>query len=424
MNDTYIERSFPFSRYFIKVIIVILIIFLLVWLFKKSTHKKNPNLEKTDSKYIIQEIKKKALKYYNQQRINSLTIQEDKILLENLTSKNEKKFRSCNQKESYIKLKKEKDIYSMTIYILCNKKKKVETMYLEHNNYCKTYLCDAKPKTKNKNQNHSIEDNGIKKDQLDSNTDHNVTTKRKITKPVDTGSITIIDTTNHDYIYQYVKNSDIKYSPWSNWYNGGEVMCNQSSTFCTESSLCLKEEKIVKSSESNLLEKHSKNRVSIQEVGSKIIIGCSKYYYISFNNTLYQTNLDYSSIQNWKYEGRYLYHTLPKDTLYTKYLYVNRKDSNYNSYGAEKYYFDKYTFSGLSLANLNCPYKIYRTVKNYSYHSSPIINDKELMTDGKCYKMIRSRTIKSNSNFIWSSYNNQALLNQGYQYTGRKKTAS
>lgn len=416
MNDTYVKRSFPFSRYFIKVIIVMLIIFLMVWF----THKENCNQEQTNNRYIIQEIKKGALKYYNQQRLNSLEIQEDKVSIKELNLKNEKEFRLCDQNKSYIKLKKEKKIYSMKIYALCNNKKKEETIYLKHTNDCKTYLCEIKRTIENKGENHNIEEG----DDLDTKSDDNFAIKEK--RAIDTGSITVIDTTNHNYMYQYIKINNIKYSQWSNWYNIGEVPCNESNIFCTETSICLKEEKIEKYSRDHSLKKYSKNKVSIQEVGSRIIMGCDDYYYISFNNTLYQTHLDYSNIQNWKYEGRYLYQIPPKDTLYTKYLYVNMGDLDYNSnfYGAKKYYFDKYTFSGLSLANLNCPYKSYKNVKNYSYYFSPVINDKEDKVDGKCYKMTRIRTIQSDNDFIWSSYNNQMLLNQGYQYTGKRKIAS
>ena len=416
MNDTYVERSFPFSRYFIKVIIVILIIFLLVWF----THKENCNQEQTNNKYIIQEIKKGALKYYNQQRLNSLEIQEDKVSIKELNLKNEKEFRLCDQNKSYIKLKKEKKIYSMKIYVLCNNKKKEETIYLKHTNDCKTYLCEIKRTIENKGENHNIEEG----DNLDTKSGDKVAIKEK--SPIDTGSITIVDTTNHNYMYQYVKINNIKYSQWSNWYNIGEVPCNESNFFCTETSICLKEEKIEKYSRDYSLKEYGKNKVSIQEVGSGIIMGCSDYYYISFNNTLYQTHLDYSNIQNWKHEGRYLYQIPPKDSLYTKYLYVNMSDLDYNSnfYEAKKYYFDKYTFFGLSLANLNCPYKSYKNVKNYSYYFSPVINDKEDKVDGKCYKMTGIRTIRSDNDFIWSSYDNQILLNQGYQYTGKRRIAS
>lgn len=426
MNNTYMERSFPFSKYFIKVIIIILVVFLLVWLFTKSSHKKNSSQEQIDYKYIIKETKKKALKYYNQSKVNSLSTQEDKISLKKINPKNEEKFKKFNQKKSYIKLKKENNIYSMTISILCNKKRIKETIYLEHTNYCKTYLCEIKQKEENEEKNHNTENESIQDNNLDTKNSNHLITKRKVIKPVNTGSISIVDTTNHNYVYQYVKANSIKYSPWSNWYYTGEVMCNQPNAFCTDSSICLKEEKIVKSLESENTKKNSQNKISIQEVGSKVIMGCSNYHYISFNNTLYQANLDYSNLQNWKYEGRYQFQMPPKDNLYTKYLYVNINNSNNhtNLYKPEKYYFDKYTFSNISLANLNCPYKSYKTVKNYSYHSSSIVYVKEEMVDGRCYKMIRNRTIRNDNDFIWSSYNNQTLLQKGYQYTGKKELIS
>ncbi len=426
MNNTYMERSFPFSKYFIKVIIIILVVFLLVWLFTKSSHKKNSSQEQIDYKYIIKETKKKALKYYNQTKVNSLSTQEDKISLKKINPKNEEKFKKCNQKKSYIKLKKKKNIYSMTISILCNKKRVKETIYLEHTNYCKTYLCEIKQKEGNKEKNYNIENTNNENDSLDTKNSNRLIARRKVKKTVDTGSITVIDTTNYDYIYQYIKTNSVKYSPWSNWYHAGEVMCNQPNIFCTNSSICLKEEKIVKYSEGQDIKKNSINKVSVQEVGSKAIMGCGNYYYISFNNTLYQTNLDYSNLQNWKYEGRYQYQTPPKDNLYTKYLYVNMNNSNNhtNLYRSEKYYFDKYTFSNISLTNLNCLHKTYRNVKNYSYHSFPITNVKEDKIDGRCYKMIRNRTIRNDNDFIWSSYNNQTLLQKGYQYTGKKELIS
>lgn len=438
MSNKYNYNDFPISKFFFKIIVVILIGLILAWVYNIF---RNTNLEKKNksngietsefafSKTLI-EIKKKALNYYDESKVINMSKNQEKISVNKLFSKNEfhklnvKNNLTCSLDKSYVILTKKDSEYQMKIYLICGEQSDYLNLRLTTEGNCDTYLCSANEKendadTDKPNTEIVMElddDNNVVIKEIDNKT-KNVTKYKKNTykKSIPDG-IEIIDTTNDLYIYEYVKINSFNYSNWSTWTDLGEISCNSKINTCNQRSICLTEEKIDKVFNNKTI-KYAMNQIIMQKedmINEKV---CANTNYISFNGTLYQTVNDYSNLNNWQYQGQVTSTNSLKDDLTTKYIY-NR--INYNN-GYVSYTFDKYIYPNISIANLNCQ-TISKQIDRYSYQSKEITNYKEVAAGFSCHRYMRNRNLIGNSIiYVWSNYNNNYLLSNGYVYTGKKE---
>lgn len=424
MNYNYKEKLFPVSRFFIKLIIVILAIFLIVCICyktpsKKQEVKKNSNSAKTLSDNL-QKMKKEALKYFNEETVLSVTNFDIKIPFKKINKKliiKDEDNKKCDFDSSYVTLRKiSSNSYEMKVFLKCQKDQDYIIVKLKNNGNCSTFLCQENDKKKNLDKEENI--NTDTNYEINQNTKEKTTEKTgNITKKISKkkrksnyrGSIEIVDTTNDRYVYQYVNENNVTYSSWSNWVNSGYVSCLTNNTTCSSDKTCLKEEKVERQ---NNYQVSYINKISIKKVNRTLLNVCRDYNYIVFNNTLYRVNSDYSNISNWQYitTEKYLYP--PKDTLNTKYIYI--KTSN-DQFGNRQLYFDKYVYNDIIYSNSCNTNYIQKSIDSYSYQTDSIKVSQESQT---CIKMVRTRTIINTPQYTWSSYNNKYLLNNGYKYTG------
>ena len=448
MNYQYEKQNFPISKFFIKVIFIILIALIIGWIYYHYTIDKKDNRNNLKNNVIteqefsknLNEIKKVALKYFDEETVNNLKQETTKLIVKDLYNQQQvsqsSSKKNCDLTKSYIILTKKDNGFQMKIYLFCGEESDYLEFFLIPNGNCNTYLCDSddsidEDETKmdltvdNQNEDRifNADTKSSQKNKINSSVVKK-TIKKKVRKtPTNTkGLIEVSDTTNDRYLYQYVKTVDLHYSQWSNWQNSGEVACESRYSLCNNTSICLKEEK-VDQIKNFINKKYIANKIAISKNGSVIFNVCIDGNYIAFNGTIYQTASDYQNINNWIYEGRYKYNTPPKDSLNTKYNYVNIDYSNCKDTcnGQEVYYFDKYTYNNISIASTNCNNKITKSIDTYAYISSQIINYRNELDKIKCYKMIRTRNLIGTPNYVWAEYNNQYLLKNGYQYTGKKE---
>lgn len=433
------NNTYPVSKFFVKVIFIILFILLITWLFTKYTSNKEIYKEKTSKELIftknLNAIKKAALKYYNEEIINQISYNnQNKITLKKLINnkhlKNIKDHNNiqCDLSNSYILLDKNKNnTYIMKISFSCNELHDIVSFNLVHNDKCETYLCES---TKiDNNEQYIDEKNNLL---INNNDDNNVNVNDNKNKSVSTkkskrretisykGNIEITDTTNNKYRYQYVNKLHIKYTNWLNWEKIGDVSCNDKNIVCDDSKICIKEEQIKKYINN---QKYITNKVSLQSIGNKVIKGCKNTNYIFYNNKLYQTNSEYSNLNNWIYIGRFLYKNPPNDTLNFKYIYYSIDYSKCNNIcnGNEQYYYDKFMYENISISKFNCIDYELKRINIYSYIQNNIINYRNEEDNYRCYKEIRTRNIVDNNQYVWSNYENKQLLDNGYEYTGKKE---
>ena len=133
-TEEYENRGFPFRDFLLKLILIIIFVFLLVWLLPKVIAPKLQTNETGHSDEIasltsqifdqnIAKMKEAAILYYTKERLpknigesKSMTLGEmiDKKLLSQLIDKNNKK---CDNEKSYVKITKEEDEYLLKVYL-------------------------------------------------------------------------------------------------------------------------------------------------------------------------------------------------------------------------------------------------------------------------------------------------------------------
>ena len=128
------HRGFAFKSIILKILLIVVLIFLIIWLFPTKSYVKSLIDQKlgTSTNQIfntnIETMKKAAEAYFNGDRLpekddesKTLTLKEmvDKNLLVDFTDGNNKK---CNYKKSYAKVTKTKSDYKLKVNLACTDK--------------------------------------------------------------------------------------------------------------------------------------------------------------------------------------------------------------------------------------------------------------------------------------------------------------
>ena len=384
--------------------------------------KKSPNINKD-----IEKIKDQVLKYYKEENLPTNSGDKENLTLKQLKQKSIvtiSSIKSYDLNKSYSLLEKLDDKYTLKIYLKTSKNEKLKEYTINHYNYCgDTYLCEE------------VE---IADDSTDDNTVSNDSTETTTSD----GSAT-----NKTYVYKYVKNnsSSNKLSNWSKWNSYQKISCNTQAKSCdTNDQSCLEEIKLYQRKEKigsyNKVYKTNRNTIKLSD--KKVVDACQAYDYVKINNTYYQiplnskyydisniTSKTMSNYGNFVYNGRGVYQTPPSDTIDTRYVYVGIDDSNCTDtcQNLPMYIYDKYTFNK-SIQKVgsitSCKNKTAKALPIYNITLSDVsVKREESVYATICYSSSRTRTINTsaNSKVLWSSYNDQALLNKGYIYTGEKR---
>ncbi len=145
------RRRFPLLEFLLKLILIIIFVLLLVWLLPI------PNLTGLNNRIFnanVSEMKDAAISYFTTDRLPQnegdsvvLTLQEmlDMKLLLPFTDKDGK---SCDTKNSYVKLTKTATEYELKVYLKCNKEEDYIIVHLGCYSYCEGAICEKEEEEK------------------------------------------------------------------------------------------------------------------------------------------------------------------------------------------------------------------------------------------------------------------------------------
>ena len=269
-----------------------------------------------------------------------------------------------------------------------------------------------------------------------------------------------------DYLYEYKKTTDAKFSAWTSWSAWDKTDCSTQEINCNDNDITclLKLQRYDRKEKIGTYEKpYAKTRDVVRQTGSYQEKACSNYNYVVINSTTYVTTTTtkytqinvinaqtQSSTNGWVYVGRQLFTNPPRDTDTIHYVFVGA-DFSYCSDTCTtlpNYYYDVYEYTGslteitkgyiesevisqettsggtTSTAIASCGEYVTKTIPIYStikvtekaYRTEPLYGD-------VCYKSTKTRKLlsKGKIEYKWSTYNDTTLLNNGWSYTGNRK---
>ena len=267
-----------------------------------------------------------------------------------------------------------------------------------------------------------------------------------------------------EYIYEYRKTTGASMSDWSTWSAWSKTKCSTAEINCSDSDVtCLKKLQMLKRKEQigTYDKTYAKTREVVKQTGSYTQKACSKFNYVEINKTVYATTTKYTTVNtittttrqsagSWTYNGRKKYSNPPRDTAGTHYQFVG---ADYDPCGntcttLPDYYYDSYTYNGgLSSVSstTSTPYTTssssttsstttsydascgaYET-KTIPIYSTITVTEKATRTEPLfgtvCYQSTKTRKVISSgtTKTKWSTYNDSALINDGWEMTGNKK---
>lgn len=421
-------KAFPNRTKIVIGIIIIMIVFLIAWLtpqFLNRSSKADTNItstKKTNLNNDIKKMKQSALKYYKENNIPENIGENKKLTLQQLTKKSLiiKLDNSYNKNKSYIKLTKQENEFILEVKLVLENQSKTKTYHVNNYSYCtSTYLCE----------------------------EQNITEEAE---EDETEKVQIENTASGDndvdlYQYEYSQTTNGKLSAWSIWSSYSRTNCSTTSITCSDNDFnCLKELKLYNRKEKvgTISKKYISSRNSYAYQGKETAKGCQSYDYMKINGSYYKapTTNEFTSIGtfssnnpknhgSWIYSGRKEFAQPPNDSTTTRYVFVKSETSCTNCQSTPYYTYDVYIFQGnlQKVSNLGseCSKQaVQKTVPIYSITGQTItVNRIEPLYGTVCYQSTRYRTIskKGITKTVWSNYNDQSLLNNGYTYTGNKK---
>ena len=472
-NEEYENRGFPFRDFLLKLILVIIFVFLLVWLLPKFIAP--AVVENTGSTVDVSaltsqifaenldKMKEAAISYYTDERLPQNVGEKHKMTLSDMIGKKiitpliDKNNKPCDVEGSYVEITKMDDEYLLKVNLKDSEKEDYILVHLGCYTYCDSDICEKKDTqvvTKGTKPETNIEKQP-EPTPSDPTPEEPKPEEPKPEKPK--------PEEQPGYLYEYQKVEGVEMSDWTKWAytydaNGKaeKINCNTSRITCgANDPSCLLELKLISRKEKigTYEKKYVKDKEVVVQTGSYQQKTCSKYNYVIINKTTYATTTTttYTSVSestsgNWKKVSRDSYDNPPRDTATTQYVFVG---ADY-SYCEEtcttlpKYYYDKYTYVGGSLSTVtdstsvpgqtssssstevsaSCGEYVTKTVPIYStITKSEIASRTEPLYGTVCYKATRTRKVTDPGKTLnkWSKYNDRTLLDNGWYYTGATK---
>lgn len=347
--EEYEQRGFPFRDFLLKLILIIIFVFLLIWLLPKfisptvvNNSKNCPNnicdtsgLDALTSQIFadnLEKMKEAAISYYTDERLPKEVGESDKMTLSDMIGKHlivaliDKNNKAVDVDASYVKITKLDEEYLLKVNIKDSEKEDYILVHLGCYTYCDSYLCEK--------QNTNVPIKGskptpevpIKGDVNDkgefepepSNSPKPTNSPEcpecpecptcpsespEVPKPTDSPeepepseSPKPTDSPKPSekpgYIYEYQKTTSNEFSKWTSWSNWSRTSCATQEINCNDNSpTCLKKLQIYKQKEhiGSYDKKYVKTRSVLKQTGSYNQKTCSKYNYVIINKTTYST---------------------------------------------------------------------------------------------------------------------------------------
>ena len=292
-------------------------------------------------------------------------------------------------------------------------------------------------------------------------------------KPTPEPTPTPTPTPSTEYLYEYTKTVNPTFTQWSDWSGWSKTSCNTKEINCSTSDpTCLKKLQMYKRREKvgTYPKAYTTSHEVLTELGSYNQKSCSKYNYVIIDNITYATTTTtttnytrintitkttVSSTGGWTYLGRSSYKNPPRDSAGIHYKWVG---ADYSYCGdtcttLPTWYYDSYKYSGgltkvsstttpgnvtsssssssstststSTDVKVSCGEYVYKTVPVYGYVTKyeKEYRDENLYGD-VCYQSTKTRSqiTSGKTQTKWSTYNDTSLLNDGWEYTGKKRT--
>lgn len=257
------KGKFPIRDVLLKVIIVVVFIILVCFIIAKiigpSNNTINSNYDKVFSENL-KEMKEAAIKYYTKDKLptedgdsKELTLREmvNLDLLEAFTDANNK---ACDVTESYVRLTKNGDSYTLRVNLKCSEQEDYTLTKLGEYDYCKYDICekDASHDQKETTEEQSEVVKEVEITDPDINNNSNQSNNSNNSNNSNSGSSGGNTTSQKELMYEYKK--DIppvlsSWGAWSDWILNNEnytaVKCNDNDYNCLkEIQLTSRREKI------------------------------------------------------------------------------------------------------------------------------------------------------------------------------------
>lgn len=399
-NEEYENRGFPFKDFLLKLILIIIFVFLLVWLLPKFIAPAiSKNLENNNNVTInenaldaltsqifadnLERMKEAAISYYTSERLPEEVGDYDKMTLSDMIGKKlitplvDKNNKAVDVEESYVKITKTEDEYILKVNIKDSEKEDYILVHLGCYNYCDSYICEKETSINNSSST-PTQDVPIKQgkdeetvvvvpqptpqpdpvplpDPDDDNNQESTTPQPDPTPDIDTDEKT-------EYEYEYAKTTQASFSDWSKWNAYEKTSCDTKAVTCaTNDTKCTEETKLYERKEQiGTYEKEyvatSKKQVQVASYEQK---ACSNWEYVIINETTYAVTTTYttistvtgytkSNVAGWNYAGTGTYTNPPTSSNGTYYVFSGA-DYSYCSDTCTtlpNFTYDKYTYTG------------------------------------------------------------------------------
>ena len=273
------------------------------------------------------------------------------------------------------------------------------------------------------------------------------------------------------YIYEYKKVTGAEYSDWTEWSNWEKTSCDTEEINCADDNpSCTNKLQRYDNKEKigTYKDTFTKQRNELRLLSNFSKKTCTKFDYLIVDNITYTitdvtkytkyediktTTTTVNSAGGWKYVGTSAYSNPPRDSANVRYKFVGADYSYCKTVCTTlpKFFYAKYVYTGNDIQTTSSTTSTYEIDKakssstdvdidtivsascgDYTYKNVPIYKnvvvtdidtiDKDLYGT-VCYKSTKSRDVISEgkTEYTWSTYNDETLLNDGWVLTGEKK---
>ncbi len=466
-TEEYEKRQFPFRDFLLKIILVIIFVFLLVWLLPKFIAPSTSNV--TDISPLtsqifgdnLEKMKEAAISYYTTERLPSELGESKKMTLREMIANNlvipfvDKNGKACDVDDSYVKITKEENEYLLKVNLKCSDQEDYILVHLGCYNYCESGVCEKEAPTiayKESTPTKVINITGNNNNGGNGGGSTPPDTPTPTPTPEDPDPVIPDPPDDKNLLYEYSKTTGAKYSEWTKWSPWQPNNNNIQSLNCNDSDPnCVKKVQLYSRKEQigTYDKAYKTSRNEVRQMSSYQEVACSEYNYVRIDETTYYTTTTTDYTTSWTYQGTT--NQAYNDTPTTKYVLEGADFSNCSTTctSLPTFRYKKYTLNGgltnttassspstTSLTStkdtkkVNTSIKVscaktttktipvYRTITTYdiAYRKEPLYGTVHYYSE-------KTRTVidKGSTDVKWSTYNDTSLLKAGYHYTGNTK---
>ena len=330
-TEEYESKGFPIRSFAIKLILVVIFVFLLIWLLPKFT---SPTIETRECSTTgtcdtsgiealtsqifsdnLEKMKDAAISYYTDERLPKEVGQSETMTLSDMIGKKiivaliDKNNKACDVEGSYVKITKLDDEYLLKVNLKDSEKEDYILVHLGCYTYCDSYICEKKttdtsssvpikggkvnptvpikgsikdgvyypPASSKPSSDTSCKGDNCNKPSDDNCKGDNCSTPKPSDKPC-TGKECDNDETpsptpsyQPKYIYEYKKTTSAKFSAWTSWSSWSKTSCSTQEVNCSDSSEnCLYKLQMYKRKEQigTYQKTYAKQREEVRQTGS------------------------------------------------------------------------------------------------------------------------------------------------------------